>query len=88
MQNETFVASAAKVVSVNTGAAVSMATNPGTIGTIAGLLAATYSIIQIVKSLPWLTDYTIALCSGLFKKDWSHWRAIARRTERGTNDES
>lgn len=83
--NETFAASAVKTAVVNTGAAVSMVTTTGNIGTIAGVLAATYSAVQIVKSLPWLTDYFVALRSGI-RGDWSHWRAIAKKEERSNGD--
>lgn len=86
--NETLAASAAKVTAVNTGAAISMITSTGAVSTVAGVLAATYSLIQIVKALPWLTDYIIALGSGL-RGDWSHWRSIAKRTEKaGDGDKS
>lgn len=80
--SETFAASAAKVVAVNTGAVTSMAISSSTVGAIAGLLAATYSTIQIVKSLPWITDYFIALRSGFKDKDWAHWRSIAKKQEK------
>ena len=86
MTNETFVASAVKVTAVNTGAAVSMITNTGAVSAVAGILAATYSAIQIVKALPWLTDYFVALRSGLVHKDWAHWRSIAKRTEKTDGD--
>jgi hypothetical protein len=83
--NETLAASAAKAAAVNTGAAISMSLNPGAVGVVAGVLAGTYSAIQIVKSLPWLTDYFIAVRSGL-RGDWSHWRSIARKEERGNDN--
>jgi hypothetical protein len=83
--NETFAASAAKVTAVGTGAAYSMVANSGAIGAVAGLLAATYSAVQIFKALPWITDYIIALRNGVFRKDWSHWRSIARRTEKASD---
>lgn len=85
MQNETILASAVKVTAVNTGAAISMITNTGAISAIAGTLAATYSAIQIVKALPWITDYVVAIRSGI-RGDWSHWRSIARKEERGDGD--
>lgn len=81
MQNETILASAVKVTAVNSGAALSMMTNTGVISAVAGVLAATYSLVQIVKALPWITDYVVAVRSGL-RGDWSHWRSIARRTEK------
>lgn len=83
--NETFAASAVKTAAVNTGAAISMASASGTIGAVAGVLAATYSAIQIVKALPWITDYFVAIRSGL-RGDWSHWRSIAKRTEKSGDD--
>ena len=85
MTNETFAASAAKVAGVNTGAVLSMATSTGTVGTVAGILAATYSAIQIVKSLPWLTDYIMALIAGA-RGNWSHWRGIAKKEEKANGD--
>lgn len=84
MQNETILASAVKVTAVNTGAVISMVTNTGAVSAVAGVLAATYSAIQIVKALPWITDYIAAISSGL-RGDWSHWRSIAKRTERTTD---
>jgi hypothetical protein len=81
MQNETLLASAVKVTAVNTGAAVSMISNTGAISAVAGVLAATYSAVQIVKALPWLTDYVVAVRSGM-RGDWSHWRSIAKREEK------
>lgn len=86
MITETFAASATKTAAVNTGAAVSMALNSGSVGTIAGILAATYSVVQIVKALPWITDYFVAVRSGIRDKDWSHWRSIAKKEERGDGD--
>lgn len=86
MQNETLLASAVKVTAVNTGAAVSMITDTGTISAVAGMLAATYSLVQIVKALPWMTDYFIALRSGITRGDWTHWRSIARKGERNGNE--
>lgn len=83
--NETFTASAAKVTAVGTGAAYSMVANSGAVGAAAGLLAATYSAVQIFKALPWITDYIIALRNGLFRNDWSHWRGIAKRTEKAND---
>lgn len=83
--NETFAASAVKAAAVNTGAAISMGLNPGTVGVVAGVLAGAYSFIQIIKSLPWMTDYFIALRSGL-RGDWSHWRSIARKEEHGNDN--
>jgi hypothetical protein len=83
--NETLAASAAKVTVVSTGAAVSMISSSGTIGAVAGLLAATYSAIQIVKALPWITDYFIAVRSGI-RGDWGHWRSIARKEEKGNDN--
>jgi hypothetical protein len=86
MQNETFVASAVKVATVNTGAAISMAADhSGTISAIAGGLAAAYSLVQIIKALPWMTDYVVAIRAGL-RGNWSHWRSIAQRTEKSGND--
>jgi len=85
MTNETFAASAVKVTAVNTGAAISMIHDSGSISTVAGVLAATYSVIQIVKALPWMTDYAIAVWSGI-RGDWSHWRSIARKEEKGNVD--
>jgi hypothetical protein len=85
MQNETLIASAVKVTAVNTGAALSMISNTGAISTIAGILAATYSAVQIVKALPWMTDYVVAIRSGI-RGDWSHWRSIARKEEKGDGD--
>ena len=85
MVNETLGASAAKTAAINAGAALSMATGTGLVGNIAGVLAVTYSVIQIVKALPWLTDYFVALRSG-FGGDWSHWRSIARRSEKSNDD--
>lgn len=88
MQNETLAASTTKVLAVNTGATLSMAVNSNAIGAVAGVLAATYSAIQIVKALPWITDYFVALRSGM-RGDWSHWRSIARREEKsGDNAKS
>jgi hypothetical protein len=86
IQNETLAASAAKVAIVNTGALMSNAVSTGTVGAVAGVLAATYSAIQIVKSLPWITDYFIAVRSGL-RGDWAHWRSIARREEKNAKTE-
>jgi hypothetical protein len=85
MQNETLAASAVKVVSVGTGALVSAA-NTGVIGAVAGIMAAAYSFVQIVKALPWLTDYFVAVRSGLRDGDWAHWRSIARREEKAHDD--
>lgn len=85
MINETFAASATKTAVVNTGAAISMSLNSSSIGAVAGVLAATYSVIQIVKALPWITDYFIAVRSGV-RGDWSHWRSIARKEEKGDVD--
>jgi len=82
MQNETLAASAAKVTAVTSGTLVSMVPNSGAIGAAAGILAASYSALQIIKSLPWLTDYFIALRSGLIHHDWRHWRSISRRNEK------
>lgn len=87
MINETFSASATKAVVVNTGAVISMSLNSSNIGAVAGVLAATYSAIQIVKALPWITDYFVALRSGV-RGDWTHWRTIAKRTEKSTDDKS
>lgn len=87
MINETFAASATKAAVVNTGAAISMSLNSSNIGAVAGVLAATYSAIQIVKALPWITDYFVALRSGV-RGDWTHWRTIAKRTEKSTDDKS
>lgn len=82
--NETLAASAAKVAAVNTGAAISMVTNTGAISAVAGVLAATYSAVQLFKALPWITDYIVAIGSGM-RGDWSHWRSIAKRTERSSD---
>lgn len=87
MQNETILASAVKVTAVNTGAAISMVTNTGAVSAVAGILAATYSLVQIFKALPWITDYIVAIGSGL-RGDWSHWRSIAKRTEKSDGDKS
>jgi hypothetical protein len=87
MQNDTFVASAVKVTAVNAGAFISMAADhTGTASAVAGTLAAVYSVIQIIKSLPWLTDYFIALRSGFMQGNWSHWRGIVKRTEKGNDN--
>ena len=85
MQNESLLASATKVVAVNAGAGASMALSSSNISAVAGLLAAIYSIVQIIKALPWLTDYAVALRSG-FRGDWSHWRSIARKEEKGNGE--
>lgn len=86
MQNETFAASAVKLASINTGAALSIAANTGTVGAVAGVLAATYSGIQIFKSLPWITEYVCAIRDGIRTRNWSRWRAIGRREEKASDD--
>lgn len=85
MQNETLLASAAKVTAVNTLAGVSVVANTGAISAVAGTLAAAYSAVQIIKALPWITDYIVAIRSGL-RGDWSHWRSIARKEEKSNGN--
>jgi hypothetical protein len=84
--NESLAASAAKVTAVTTGAAYSMVASSGAVGQVAGVLAATYSAIQIFKALPWMTDYIVAIRNGVFRKDWSRWHVLQRRTEKGGDD--
>ena len=85
--NETLAASAAKVAAVATGAGISMVHDSGAVGAVAGVLAATYSAIQIFKALPWITDYLVALRNGFFRKDWKRWHQLQRRSERGGDND-
>lgn len=84
--NDTPAASAAKVVTLGTGAAMSgmdsVAQVLGSHGQdIIWCLTASYGVLQIYKSVPWCVMQTIAIYRGLRFRDWSAFKAIARRED-------
>lgn len=90
--NESFGASAAKASALVVGSAMTkMPTIQQFVGTWGQVLlwgvTLLYGILQLVKALPWLTDYYRAVRRGLRDKDWSHWWAIARRSQRSERGE-
>lgn len=88
--DETAAASAAKVVAVATGAAMSgmqsVSQSLGVTGQgLIWFITFAYGVLQLIKCIPWLTDQTLAFWHGIRYRDWSRWWQIARRGEK-SND--
>lgn len=81
--SESAGASAVKVAAVGAGALVSSLGVSNTAQFIVWVLTVTYSLMQVIKGLPWFTDYVRAAYRGIRHKDWSHWWTLARRDEQG-----
>lgn len=84
--NETPAASAVKVVTVATGAAMSgmdsVAQSIGITGQdIIWCLTVSYGVLQVYKSVPWCVMQTIAIYRGLRYRDWTAFKAIAKRED-------
>lgn len=89
--NDSLGASAAKVATVTTGAALSgMDSVTQAIGThgqdIIWWLTASYAVLQLYKSVPWCVMQTIAIYKGIRYRNWSAFKAIAKREDRSDED--
>lgn len=82
---DTAAASTTKVVAVTMGAGLS-SLDGIPFQSIIWIITVVYGVMQIVKGLPWMTEYTRAIYIGVRKKDWSYWRSFARRTESDGDD--
>jgi threonine/homoserine/homoserine lactone efflux protein len=92
MMNESAGASAVKVAGLATGAAMSgMDSVTQAVGThgqeIVWFLTVAYGVLQIVKSMPWLSMQSIAFYRGVRYRDWAAWRAIANREDREKDEQ-
>lgn len=84
-QHDSFAVTAVKTTIINIGAWVSSMIDNVNVTKLAQWFALIYTIVQLIKALPWITAYVRAVWRGFRHGDWRTWWRIADKEEKAND---